>query len=228
MTPTSTAALSWCLVVVVLARYRPRPGHRLRSPTTVDERDARGDRAAPARTSLRRARRRTVAPEVLAAWCDQLAHDVRSGSSLAAALRRHDPPGPGRLHLVGERLRRGSTLRDATGVDGGSVDERAVLLVLAACARDGGAVAQPLDRLAATLRRRAADGAERAVHSAQARASAAVMTVLPVAMLTLLLVTSAPVRSVVTTPLGAIVVALGTLANVVGWWWMRRIVRGRP
>ena len=48
--------------------------------------------------------------------------------------------------------------------------------VLHACADLGGPAAQPLDRTASTLRARAADLADREVHSAQARLSAVVLT----------------------------------------------------
>ena len=70
--------------------------------------------------------------------------------------------------------------------------------------------------------------AERRTQSAQARLSAVVMTVLPLAMLGLLLVTSSTTRQAATTPLGLLVIATGAVLNLAGWRWMRRIIVGRP
>ena len=78
-----------------------------------------------------------------------------------------------------------------------------------ACADLGGPAAQPLDRTAATLRARAADLAERQVHSAQARLSAMVLTLLPVAALALLLATSTATRTAVLGPSGALCLGAG-------------------
>ena len=99
--------------------------------------------------------------------------------------------------------------------------------MLRACAEHGGPPGEPIDRAAATLRGRAADLAERRTHSAQARLSAVVMTWLPIAMLALLLVSSASVRAAVTGPAGLLVVASGAILNFVGWRWMGRIIEGR-
>ena len=57
--------------------------------------------------------------------------------------------------------------------------------------------------------------------------SASVMTLLPVALLAVLLATSSPVRGAVVSPVGIAVVAAGGGVNAIGWWWMRRIIAGR-
>jgi tight adherence protein B len=62
------------------------------------------------------------------------------------------------------------------------------------------------------------------VQSAQARLSATVLTWLPIAVLGVMLATSPAVRRVVVSPLGATIVTVGTTINLLGWWWMRRIV----
>ena len=98
--------------------------------------------------------------------------------------------------------------------------------VLAACATSGGPAAEPLDRAAAVLRGRAAASAERRTQSAQARMSAVVMTVLPVAMLALLIATSGSVRDAVRAPIGLVVIAAGLSLNALGWRWMRRLIDG--
>lgn len=214
------------LVLAVTAPLRLRPGPTLRA---ADGRTRAPDRTgwrSRARSGIRRCAR-TSDPVDLSRWCDALARDVRAGSSLRAALESNDAPDPGAFGEVPHRLRRGASIAEAVEIRSGSLDERTVAAVLAAVAHHGGEAAQPLDRVAATLRRRVADRAERAVHSAQARLSALVMTSLPVAVLVLLVATSAPVRTVLATPVGAVVVAVGVLLNASGWWWMRRLVHGR-
>lgn len=211
------AVLTGCLVVLALAPFRLRPDHRLRDQSTP--------RRSRRRPNLRR-RAPRGGPGALARWCDALARDVRSGDSLPKALRSQAPPTDTALGEIRRRLEQGAPLHEALAVPVTTADEHAVLTVLAACAHHGGPAAQPLDRAAAALRRRAADDAERAVHSAQARLSALVMTVLPGAVLVLLLTTSPPVRTTVRTPLGTSVVVLGLGLNAVGWWWMRRVISG--
>ena len=121
-------------------------------------------------------------------------------------------------------LDRGARLADALDVSSRSPHLNLAITVARACAVNGGPPAEPLDRAASTLRGRAADAAERRTHSAQARLSAIVMTVLPLAMLALLLATSAPTRTAATSGTGVAVIAIGGTLNVAGWRWMRRIV----
>ena len=99
--------------------------------------------------------------------------------------------------------------------------------VLRTCADLGGPAAAPFERVAATLRTRAAILEEQQVHSAQALLSARVMTLVPVALLALLAVTEPTVRSSLGTPLGLTVVVAGAVLNLVGWTWMRHIIGGR-
>ena len=212
--------LAGCLAAAVLSTWRVRPDHRLR-----DVSPPRHARRAPPRPWRRRSAR--AGPAEIAGWCDALARDVRSGASLAAALRAADPPDGTSLAHIPHALARGRPLAEALTVPTPSADEQAALTVLAACAHHGGPAAQPLDQVAATLRRRAADAAERAVHSAQARLSALVMTVLPGAVLALLLTTSPTTRASTGSPVGVAVVAVGLGLNVLGWLWMRRIITGR-
>jgi tight adherence protein B len=117
-------------------------------------------------------------------------------------------------------------LREASAIERCPAHLEVALTVIRACAAHGGPAAEPLSRAAATLRGRAADAAERRTQSAQARMSAIVMTVLPVCMLGLLLVTSGSVRTFAAGPLGLAVIATGTAANALGWLWMRRLIGG--
>ncbi len=54
--------------------------------------------------------------------------------------------------------------------------------------------------------------------------SAVVMTILPVCMLSLLLLTSGSVRMFVGSPDGFGVVVIGAALNVAGWRWMRHLI----
>lgn len=225
----TTGLLAGCLVVAFASAVRIRPDPRLRgSPPIAAARRGRCLRPRLLR-GMRLLQRRTPScgPADIASWCDALARELRSGASLGAALRTVTPPVGSSLADIPHRLSRGQRLADALALPNVSPHEQAALTVLAACAEHGGPAAQPLDRLAGVMRRRAADAAERAVHSAQARLSALVMTLLPGGVLVLLLTTSPSVRGIVGTPLGAGVVGAGLGLNGLGWLWMRRIVVGR-
>lgn len=171
-------------------------------------------------------------PLIMAAWCDALARSVRGGSTIRHAITTVEPPpaASAALEPVRHALDRGASLADALTAALGEHRRLAhldlVLVVLRACAEHGGAAAEPIDRCAAALRQRAALDAERRSQSAQARMSAAVMTLLPVALLAVLLLTSAPVRGAVVTPAGAAALVLGGACNAAGWAWMRRTISG--
>lgn len=227
--------MSWWVMLVVLlvgVGLRPRPVARRpieqasHAPTLVGE-GIRPQRRR--RLRLPTARAATPAAEV-AAWCDRLGRAVRGGTSLAAAIMETPPP-PTHVETVVQvrlALDRGRPLSDAIEVSAtGSNDLDLALLVLRACARHGGPPAEPIDRAAAALRARAAAVEDRRTQSAQARLSAVVMTLLPLAMLLVLVISSASVRSTLTTPVGIVVVTGGLLLNAIGWRWMRRIIDGR-
>jgi tight adherence protein B len=96
--------------------------------------------------------------------------------------------------------------------------------VIAIAARLGGSNAAALDRTAASLRVLAADRQERRGQAAQARLSAHVLTVVPLAMLSLLLLLDSDVRATLNTPIGAACVAGGLFLNGVGWRWMHQLI----
>ena len=131
------------------------------------------------------------------------------------------------------RLERGAGVADACDrwadeINAGSVDGDAPLAAFAAmvgaAAHLGGSVSTPLERFAVVMRQRVSDDLERGAQSAQAKMSARVLTMVPLAVLVLLLTTDADVRSVLAEPPGAGVVVIGLTLNTVGSWWMRRIV----
>lgn len=226
MSPALLAALATALVGAAL---QPRPPRR--SPVPAGEVGNTGlpTGAAGRFGSVRRLRRdRPIRPDVVGAWCESLARVVRTGSTLVAAI--DTTPAPSGAEAVVDRIRlsvhRGERLADALATSTASPHLNLALNVLRACALNGGPPAEPLDRAASVLRGRAADAAERRTHSAQARLSAIVMTVLPVAMLALLLATSSSTRAAVATPTGLLLVGGGVVLNLCGWSWSRRIIAG--
>jgi tight adherence protein B len=167
----------------------------------------------------------------VATWCEELARTVRSGASLAGALQSTSPCQALAQVLapIELALQRGDSVASATRrIASGHPGVDVAMGVLRACADLGGPAAQPLDRAAATLRARAADVAERQVHSAQARLSAVVLTVLPGGALAVLVATSAASRGAITTPSGMFCLGAGATLNAIGWWWMRRIIGRSP
>lgn len=217
-----TAAALTAVVAALLGwTYRIRPPAR-----RVGGDDAGGRPDDGHRHRRSRPRRRRHDPAAVAAWCEALARSLRGGETLVGALRATPPPG----HLEHElgplalALDRGVPLDRAADRPTADSDLSVVLAVLRACASVGGSAAEPLDRAAATLRARAADAAERRTHSAQARASALVMTVIPVVMLAVMVGSSDAIRRQVATPAGSAVVALGLCLNLAGWAWMRRTI----
>ena len=178
--------------------------------------------------------RRTAEPAAgqVADWCDLVARSLRSGSSLTAAVvagAAAESPMANIVAPVAQRVTRGDSLivaLDAADVDPVSAAGLA-FTVLRSCARFGGPAAAPLQRAAAALRARDAVAAEQQAQSAQARLSARVLTLVPIALLALLATTDDKVRAVLTTPAGLAVVVLGGVLNAAGAMWMRRII-GRP
>ncbi len=226
--------LAAALVLALAIPLRPRAA-RLRDGRRPSG-EPRNRAAATAIAASRRWRRRTPpAPATVAEWCGDLARALRSGDSLRIALETNVPTDAA-LREATEPLRlgleRGRTVSEVAGEmstgRGRDAGRHTTLAcsVIAECGRTGGSAAAPLDRVAAALRQRAADDQERAAQAAQAHLSANVLTVLPLAVLAVLLLDGA-VRAAVGSPAGLTLVAIGVALNTVGWWWMRRIVDSR-
>ena len=248
LTTWLTVGAAVAVVALVAAGMAPRPRSRRPSPPAREARaPAAGEHAPserhrlptvrwvtpPAETWRRmRRRRRALGPVAVAEWCDDIARSIRAGDTLRAAVSA-TPDHAGVAAATAPfraRLARGEVVADsAERVEqtGHQPHLAMATSVIAASSRLGEVRAEPFDRVAAVLRLRDADQQERAVHSAQAAMSARVLTALPVAMLALLLVTDSDVRTALTQPVGATLVALGTGFNTAGLLWMRRIVRAR-
>ncbi len=218
------AAVAATWVVVIAAAIRPRLG---RGEPDTAQGPTRLDMAAAAWTS-RMSRRHTPDARGVASWCDGIVRQVRSGSTLREALTAvpDDAPTARATAPLRSSIDRGLSIPDSVArVDDAGSHVRLALGVIAATSRIGGPAAASIDRTAMALRQRAADLDERSTQAAQARLSTHVMTVVPLLMLAVLVLTDPDVRSVATSPIGASSITAGLLLNVAGWWWMHRIVR---
>jgi tight adherence protein B len=189
--------------------------------------------------SIRRCRP-TITPAAVGAWADAIARGLRHGSTLRSALAAVVPDDEAlgaHATSLRQRLDRGATVADACDHWADETSESstsgaellvAFAAVVGAAAHLGGSASTPLERFAVTMRQRVSDELERDAQSAQAKLSARVLTLVPLAVLTLLLVTDADVRQVLTEPAGAATVGIGLALNALGSWWMRRIVGAGP
>jgi tight adherence protein B len=163
---------------------------------------------------------------------DELASDVRSGGALRGALESAAAARMGHQRTApAARARLANTILDsidspARGTRLTAASAVATQAITAALLL-GGSQALALDSAASLLRERHAVALERAAHSAQARLSARVMTVVPVAFTAWVLLTNDQARTATATPFGSAALATGVLLNVTGWMWMRRVVRAR-
>lgn len=189
----------------------------------------------PFRVPTRRRRPRPPGDVVVAQWCEDMARSLRAGATLSVALEeataQREAVRPAVSPVLGA-IARGRALADAVGAaDAAALDPAAAtglaLTVVRSCADLGGPAAAPLERVAATLRTRAAIADEQLAHSAQAQLSARVLTLVPVALLAMLALTEDNVRGALGTPAGYTAVTLGAILNIVGWRWMQRII-ARP
>ena len=196
---TAAAAASAVLLVAALTTARwLAPGDSAGGQTTRS--------AAPpvGRGRLRRGRRsRRGAPtEALIDALDAIARQVRAGHSLSAASASVPLP--------------------ADGVP--SADLSIAHHAMALADQVGGTVAAAVDSAAATLRARQAVRDEVAAHSAQARLSVRVLTLLPFAV-ALWTASSPRGRAAFGSPAGVVCVVAGSVLAGIGWWWMRRLIR---
>jgi len=218
-------ASAGAIALVLLAAARLRPGPTRRSA------GARQPAGAP--RVWRRRRRARAAP--LADYLAAVARHLRAGGTVTAAFLAVTPDHPAAAPLlpawqrVADGLPLVDALRDGRGAT--SRDAAAGLdvttHVLACAASIGGSAAASIDAAAVVLRERDAVAADARSHSAQARLSGQVLTIVPLAFAAWSAATDERIRrAYVDTSIGALCIAVGLLLNLTGWWWIKRIVAG--
>jgi tight adherence protein B len=171
----------------------------------------------------------------LPAFVEFVAAQLRSGhtvpSALVAAGERSGPLG-GDARRMRRRVALGATLPDALGrwvAERRAEPAAAVAGAFAVAAETGGAAATALDGLARSLRDALGAQAEAAALSAQARLSAIVVGVAPLAYLVFAAATDPHAAStLVATSSGRVCLVLGVALDALGALWMRRITRSAP
>jgi tight adherence protein B len=168
-------------------------------------------------------------PASLVDLVERTSREVRSGTSLRPALLDAARQSPDSLPGLHDLLSSGTPLRQALDEIHGrqSDDARFVVHGLRLAADTGGAMSDTLDRVVAVVRERQAWRAERHAQAAQARLSARMLTVLPMAVAVWGLASGPRVRQAYALPATGVLTGIGVVLNLVGWWWMHRLVRGR-
>lgn len=173
-------------------------------------------------------RREESVPAVL----DSIARALRSGASLLQALgEAAAEPGPLQLELrrVVSEAERGAGVSAALDAWADRQPSGAIRLAAAALclgAEMGGANARTVEGVASTVRQRLAVVNESRALTSQARVSAQVIALAPVAFCAIAAATDPDVaRMLFTTPLGWTMLAAGIGLDVIGMKWMSRMAR---
>jgi tight adherence protein B len=184
------------------------------------------------RSAVRRRLRAAQLPPAL----ERLATSLRTGASLPVALAEAaaatDPPLGPELALVAEAARRGRPIvagLDDWSTQHGDAGTRLAATALALATVIGSAPARAIDGVAATLRDRLDLDAERRALGAQARASAVVLALAPVAFAAVLIAGDpSAARFLLATPGGWACIVAGASLDALGAFWMARLTRGAP
>ena len=171
-------------------------------------------------------RRRRAELAALIDVCEQLAIALAAEGTLRAALMAVPSPTCERLR---HSLESGRTVGDAVQhlVDEAPRERRMVAAVLEAVADGGADGVRALDRCASVLRSRTELDDELVSASAQARMSALMMTLLPVAGVAALgAIEPGTLAFLFTTSTGVVLAAGATAWNACGWLWMRSMIAG--
>jgi tight adherence protein B len=179
----------------------------------------------------RSARRDAQLPEAL----ERLAAATRAGHSISTALAEVAATAPLPLHtelaVAATAIGRGTPVEvavrgwAAAATPSGDLELAATALALGA--RAGGEGGRALDRVAATLRERRELRGEARALATQARASAGVLTVAPIAFALLVsAIEPGVIGFLVTTPAGLACLLIGLALDGLGALWMARIVAG--
>lgn len=181
----------------------------------------------------RRAARRHRREMQLPAALDRMAAALRTGSSLPMAIDEAgaalDPPLGPELRTVAAEIARGRPVGDALHAWASTHGDAGTGLVASALVLStvvGATPARAIDGVAATMRERLDLMHERRTMAAQARTSALVLSVAPVAFAAVLvLADTAAARFLVRSPAGWACLAAGITLDGVGAWWMARLSR---
>jgi tight adherence protein B len=184
---------------------------------------------AHARASARRHRATQLPPAL-----ETLATSLRTGASLPVAIGEAgatvDPPLSTELTAVARAAAHGRPVTEALDEWSAQHDDpgtrlAATALVLATVV--GSTPAHAVDSVAATLRERLDLTAERRALGTQARASALVLALAPVAFATLLVMGDTPAAHfLLGSPAGWTCLVIGIAFDATGAWWMSRLTRG--
>jgi len=166
---------------------------------------------------------------------EMIGRSLRSGASLAQALREAVADGPptaaGELATVVSGIARGQAPDHAlrAWVARTSRPEvRVVAASLALASRNEAGTTQALDGVSHSLRDRAALAAEIRSQTAQASASMQALAFLPLLFLGLdVLGSQQTSQFLMREPVGQLCLVAGLVLTAVGWWWMATIVRRR-
>lgn len=164
---------------------------------------------------------------------DAVARALRSGASLRLAIAEaaSSTPGPLGADLAGvaTAIDRGATVVAALEAWGERRPAPGVRLVVSALclgAETGGALARAVDGVASTLRQRLSARAEARALATQARASAAVLAVAPLAFTAVASLADARTSAFLfRTPTGLLCLAAGLILDAAGALWMARLTR---
>lgn len=167
---------------------------------------------------------------------ETVARHLRSGGSLSQAIVAAGPNARGPLGGTWARLCTDlGVIGVASALDGWATgrggdspvlpSERLAATALALAAETGGSPARAVDGVAATLRTRRALGEEIRALSSQARSSAVVIALAPVAFGGLAGVTDSRSSSFFGSSVGLTLLAAGLSLDVIGAWWMARLCR---
>lgn len=182
-----------------------------------------------------RRRRRLIAeafesglPEAL----DLLTRAIQAGHPLTAGMRMVAEEGPERVseefRKTSEEHRFGLAFDDALlgMVDRvGLIDVRIFVTAVLIQRESGGNLAEILDNLSKTIRSRFAIRRQLRVYTAQGRLSGYTLAALPIVVGSLIyLIEPSYVMTLFTNTLGIVLVSAGLLLQVIGYFWIRKIV----
>jgi tight adherence protein B len=224
-----------CALVVVLVGALARGLARAprRGITPIERRVRPWPRPAAGTTWWTARRHRESLRRAWPSVADELAATVRAGASLQQGLTSVADRGGNAAAAVRDAIApvdRGQLLADAAGRwagGAGSTDEALLAEAVQLAAASGRTDPALFETVADAIRERAALEGELRAHTAQARASAAVLAVLPIAF-TVLVSTTDPdvVRFLFGTAAGWSCLVVGLLLEGSGAWWMYRTIRG--